>query len=300
MAIEVTRRPSIAALSHPAFEPLRPWLDRLCPLGHAEQGWPGLAALNTLAADAAQPPVTASGRPVRFCLPDPSTLPPYEQRIFDTGHVDTRPENLHDLFNALVWLAFPRTKAALNARHVARLPLEGAKRGRLRDLLTLMDEGGVIVACSASTMPELESLIRSFRWQTLFWERRAEVLRDMRFVLLGHSAYEKALLPYPGITCKALFFAATRERIEAPMPDLVAWLDEQTADWLTAVPDSATPRQMAPLPVFGYPGWLAASDCAEFYAERRWFRPERAGWCVDPAHKPASLRTGLGKLPDSM
>jgi hypothetical protein len=34
-----------------------------------------------------------------------------------SGEVATRPGNRHDFFNALIWLAFPRSKAAINRRH---------------------------------------------------------------------------------------------------------------------------------------------------------------------------------------
>lgn len=268
-----TAFPAATALSHPAFEPLRPWLDALRP---AEHDWPGTKALNALAETSPRPPVTASGQLVRFCIPDPFDAAHYEQRIQDTGRVDTRQENLHDFFNALAWLAFPRLKAALNARHVRQLPFDVGGRGRLRDLLTLIDEGGVIVACAEDALHAVESQVRGFRWQTLFWDRRAEVLRDVRFVLVGHSAYEKALAPYPGITCKAMFVATPRSRLEAAPADLVSWLDEVAAGWVEALPGTATPRQMAPLPVFGYPGWLAGQT-QKMYADRRWFRPEPAG-----------------------
>lgn len=274
-----------AALAHPAFGPLRPWLDKL----RRDYDSPGIDALNALGETAALRPLTASGHPVRFCAPGASDGTHYEQRIFDSGRIDTRPLNLHDLFNALTWLAFPHLKAALNARHVAQLPIDGDRRGRLRDLLTLIDEGGVIVACAEESLAEMEALIRGFRWQALFWGRRAQVLHDMRFVLAGHAAYEKALSPYPGITCKAVFVATPRELIEAPLTHLVPWLDVQTARYLTALPGDATPRQMAPLPVFGYPGWLAENNSAGFYADRRWFRPGRA------ASQPAGGRDTGGR-----
>ena len=236
---------------------------------------PDCAELNALAAGAAVPPTTESGLAVKFCVPD-ATGGHYEQKIFDAGLVETRPDNLHDLFNALVWIAFPRTKAAINARHTARLRAEGNLRGPLRDLLTLIDEGGVIVACAEDALAEIEAEIRGFHWQSLFWERRASLLRDGRFLLTGHNAYEKALAPYAGITCKSLFIATPRERLGEPLAELVAWLDAQAAAWLAALPDDATPRQMAPLPVFGYPGWLPGSADAAFYKDRRWFRPGRA------------------------
>jgi hypothetical protein len=90
---------------------------------------------------------------------------------------------------------------------------------------------------------------------------------------MGHNAYEKALAPYPGITCKALFVATTAELMEGDTTRLVAWLDERAAAWIQSLPADATPRQMAPVPVFGYPGWLPQSANAQFYQDRRWFRP---------------------------
>ena len=258
------------ATAHPAFAPLRPFLAKL-------GANPGLDELNALASAARTPPVTASGQPIRFRLPVATGGRDYEQSVFDTGQVDTRPGNLHDLFNALAWLAFPRTKAALNARHVAcPPPLEGTGRGPLRDLLTLVDEGGVIVACAEDCLPEFESLVREFRWQALFWDRRAQLLAGSRFVLVGHSAYEKALAPYPGITCKALFLRITREQFAGSHAELMLALDGAAAARILSLPADASPRRMPPLPVFGFPGWLPGSDHPGFYADRRWFRAAQA------------------------
>ena len=238
------------------------------------------------------PAATRSGKRVRFCLPEPAGSVLYEHKIFDTGLVETRADSLHDLFNALVWIAFPLTKAAINARHVARLRVEGKLRGPLRDLLTLIDEGGVIVACAEDALPGFEALIRSFRWQELFWDRRAGLVRDVRFVLTGHNAYEKSLAPYPGITCKALFVPTPRDLLDGPYPDLIAWLDARAAGWIESLPEDAKPRQMAPLPVFGYPGWLPGSAEAGFYTDRRWFRPPPG-----PGREPPR---SLGAQPNSV
>ena len=60
--------------------------------------------------------------------------PYYEIHLFETGQVHTRPDSKHDLFNALAWLAFPQTKARINALHAREIAREGGKRGRLRDL----------------------------------------------------------------------------------------------------------------------------------------------------------------------
>jgi hypothetical protein len=228
---------------------VRPW--------HARLGArPSLRGLNRLAEEAGLR--TASGRALRF-VPPAAADPYYEIKVFETGCVQTRPDSLHDLFNALAWLAFPRTKARLNAMHAAEIPREGGRRGRRRDLLTIFDEGGAIVTAP----PALAQLVRDFRWKELFWERRAEVLNTMKLQVLGHAILEQALDPRPGITCKVVF---------AP-PGANA--DLQAEAWLNGLPAHATPRDMPPLPIFGYPGWLAGSERAEFYDDGRYFRPLR-------------------------
>jgi hypothetical protein len=194
---------------------------------------------------------------VRF-VPPAASDPYYEVHLFETGQVQTRPGNRHDLFNALCWLAFPRTKARVNALHAAEIPREGGRRGRLRDLLTILDEGGALVACTDASLVDL---IRGFRWKELFWERRARLPAAMRIAVLGHATLEQALAPRPGITCKVLFV------------DPAGDPDAQAAAWLSPPPADASPRLLAPLPVFGFPGWLPESACADFYDDARFFRP---------------------------
>src|SRR5216683_3676391 len=104
--------PLEASLRQPVFDPLRPWHLRL-----QAAGGPTLGHLNALA-DAAELR-TESGRPVRFVPPGAADAC-YEVRVFESGCVETRPESLHDLFNALAWLAFPRTdrkSTRLNSSH---------------------------------------------------------------------------------------------------------------------------------------------------------------------------------------
>ena len=146
--------------------------------------------------------------------------------------------------------------------HAAEIPREGGRRGRLRDMLTIFDEGGALVVCDDA---ELVDLVRAMRWRELFWDRRERLAREMRFAVLGHAVLEQALEPWPGITCKAIFVSPRRP------------LDEQAAAWLGACSAQATPQDLAPLPVFGYPGWLPASENAEFYSDARYFRPARQG-----------------------
>ena len=239
-----------ACLKHPIFDPLRVWLDRIG----------AQASLNVLNLFSEERNLrTESGKPIRF-VPPSSADPYYEVQLFETGQVQTRPENRHDLFNALAWLAYPRTKARINALHAAQIPQEAGKRGRLRDMLTIFDEGGAIIVCGDSALVEM---IRQFRWKDLFWENRSRVLHGLRVHVLGHAVMEAALEPYPGITCKVMFADPARE------------LDAQAADWLAS--KGTSPRDLAPLPVFGYPGWFEGNGRAEFYADERYFRPFRRG-----------------------
>ena len=241
-----------AGVGNPVFDSVRPWLERL-PSG----AWPTLEALNALAEETQVR--TASGMPVRFVRPSPAD-PYYEVHVHETGCVATRAENWHDLFNALIWLAYPRTKAKINALHAKEIPLEGGRRGRLRDLLTIFDEGGAIVACADAG---LRQMILDFRWKELFWEQRNRVVSGLRFIVLGHAVLEKALEPWPGITCKALFIGIDEDP------------DENAAQWLAAHASDGSPHLLAPLPVFGYPGWLPESASADFYLDERYFRPFR-------------------------
>lgn len=267
--------PPARAFAHPIFDPLRPLLDRLA----AEQGWPGAERLNALACELGIEPRNARGIRVRFVAPAPD-IAGYELHIHETGCVPTRPGNLHDLFNALAWLSFPRLKATLNALHAAEIPHEGGRRGRFRDLLTLLDEGGALVACAD---PGLVALVREHRWQELFWDRRERVLRDMRIVVVGHAVLEQALAPWPGITCKAVFMEVERALLAAPAAELPRHLDEKASAWLAGLPRSASPREVPPLPVFGYPGWSPGSMDAAFYADQRYFRPYRKEPSATPA-----------------
>jgi len=234
-----------AAIRHPIYALLAPWLG----LGRSRD------ALNAAAEGAGI--TTESGRAIRFIAPT-GARGPYELRVHETGCIETRDDNLHDWFNAICWLAFPRTKARINAMHAAEIPREQGRRGGLRDLLTIFDEGGALVVCADEG---LSDLVRQFQWKELFWGERERVRQEMRFVVLGHAVLEQALKPWPGITCKAVF--------ASPADDV----DAQAAQWLAQVGTGASPRDLAPLPVFGYPGWTENQDAA-FYEDERYFRPQ--------------------------
>jgi len=222
--------------------------------------------------------VSGGGAPIRFIPPGSAKVPPtgYEIRIFETGEVQTRPDNWHDLFNALVWLAFPKTKAVLNAHHREQIIARRGERlrGTPRDVLTLYDEGGVVVGV---TEPRLAALLRGFKWKELFWTERAAVRTRMRFHVFGHAIYEKALEPYRGVTGKALLVDVAPELLDASTERQLAELDARAAQYFSGADALVSTRSLPPLPILGVPGWEPANEREEYYDDVVQFRPGRAG-----------------------
>lgn len=259
------------ALDAPIFTALAPLLGRLPP-----DRFPRHDELNALTVPSV---VSGGGARIRFVRPaalSKKLSGHYEAHVFETGEVQTRPDNWHDLFNALVWLAFPKTKAVLNRHHYEEIRARRGDplRGTARDVLTLFDEGGIVVA-SADT--ELSALMLESRWKELFWRRRANVLQSMRFYVFGHAIYEKALEPYKGVTAKALIFDCEPALLEAPPGRQLPELDARAADYFSGTQALASTRNLSPLPILGIPGWEPANEREAYYDDRAQFRPRRSG-----------------------
>jgi hypothetical protein len=237
--------------------------------------WPTAEQLNAVAAQTALH--SGGGCLLRFASPagnPPPGAADYESRIHDAGMVPLRDSNWHDLFNALAWLAFPRTKAALNRAHVEELRRsQGGRAGvrnARRDALTLFDESGVLVLSNSKAV--LDG-IRAFDWKRLFWDQRAMLMKTTRFLIVGHGLYEKALSPYVGMTGHALLLDLSVDVEALAESALIARADALGAETLAA--GIMHPRDLAPLPVLGIPGWWHANTAAEFYANKQYFRPGR-------------------------
>lgn len=259
----------------PMFEPLRIRGKTLCT-----PHWPSLDDLQQALDQHEKPATNVNGMPIAFMPQDarPKGFEEgYEPRIYLRGEVQVRQRNWHDLLNALVWLTFPRAKAALNARHYQALLAQRSKRapnrGPEQDAMTLFDEGGVIVAARER---ELLRLIESFEWKTLFWRNRTRVVADMRFYLFGHALYEKALNPFTGITARALFVEAGADFFQAPLREQLACLDGAMAGRLADPQAVRTPRDLPPLPILGVPGWCAGNADEAYYDNEDYFRKRNA------------------------
>lgn len=135
------------------------------------------------------------------------SLASYIEGITQRREIATRVRSLHDLFNALTYFLFPKTKAILMELHRSEsltLPVTTKKGGRGRtrkqDLLTLFDEGGAI--------------------------RTGEKPSDI--ILFGHGVYEQFMVrPQP---IRVFTWHVFDETIDSER--LYARLDERMADAL--------------------------------------------------------------------
>ncbi|MFM7024496.1 MAG: DUF3025 domain-containing protein [Limnohabitans sp.] len=267
---------TVAELSAPLHRAAGPRCAGIDPvqLGVADIDWsrPWLADWRSrgeplarqVAAGQPQPQVlsAAAGAPVAF-VPQ-QDLPAgmaYEAFIRDTGQVPTR-EGLHDFFNALCWLHFPQAKRQLNGLQATEIARDGvqARRGPVRDAITVFDENAVLIQTPDSV------------WQALVghhWHDALVVQRScwaqVRLWMFGHAALEKLVRPYPSITVHLW-----RVPQSVPSDQMDAWLAcDLTAEKLATKPFS-------PLPILGVPGWWEANADPSFYGDTDIFRSRRA------------------------
>lgn len=254
------------------FAPLRAVGTRLPGIG-----WPNSDLLNGLADDAGRV-VNAQGLRVRFVPQAPKSKDfrdDFEPRAFLKGEVQVRSLDWHDLFNALVWMTFPTTKAVINARHYESLSAgESGNRPAARDALTLFDEDGLVVLCSDAGLLDL---VREFRWKELFWNRREQVRRQMRFFLFGHALYHKALDPFVGMTGKGVLLEVPDAFAELPLNSQIAEADRLLAARVWDRKRMSHGREFSPVPVLGVPGWWGGNEEECFYENADHFRPGRGG-----------------------
>lgn len=235
-----------AALGNIAWE--RPWLAPYRELGEAARqaaaaGANLIQVLNALRSAAAPQFVPAHEQGTQA----------YEAFIAQTGHVPTR-DNLHDFFNALVWLRFPALKRRLNVLHAAEIFRHGVveRRGAVRDALTLFDENGALFCAP----PTLTQALQQRDWSELFVTKRA-LWGETQLVIVGHALLEKLVQPRKASTAHVWF---ARQSWCAGADD--------------AVPDvDPCSRADAPLPVLGVPHWWPENQAPEFYADPAVFRP---------------------------
>lgn len=247
----------------------RPWLEPLRPTGEAliaSEDW--IEAASAMSADRGL--LSAAGHPIRF-IPQQS-LPAgivYEAHIAATGEVPTR-HNLHDFFNALVWLYFPHTKRTLNILQSEAINRSSSHqiRGPQRDSATLFDENAAIFVSDDVVL--LESL-RAHDWKVVLQKTPGEFFSQTEVILFGHALMEKLTTPYKSITAHVWTMKMETTWFTMPQQAKLISLDEILAATLLHGFDNSA---FCHLPVLGVPGWWHEQDTA-FYADTDVFRPMR-------------------------
>lgn len=196
--------------------------------------------------------------PLRFVAQD-ELRPgePYESFILRTGCCPTR-DNVHDFFNGVAWLKFPRAKRQLNRLQAAQI--EAGRRdvrGPVRDAITVFDENGALLHAA----PELWAALYARDWRRLFVDLRPR-WAQARLVIFGHALLEKMVTPRKEVTAHVW-------RADAPLDAAFddAWLAGQLTPALLAA------KHFTPLPLSGVPGWWPGNDGDSFYDDRLVFRP---------------------------
>jgi hypothetical protein len=241
----------------------QPWLAPLRATGEvvAQRAIQGLAVCEALNAQ--------QQAPVRF-VPQ-SDLPAgmaYERYIFESGCCPTR-EGLHDFFNGLCWLHFPRTKQRLNQLQATQIAATGIQpvRGAVRDGLTVFDENAAFLQ---APQPLWDALVAK-DWRRLFVDLRP-LWEEARLLLFGHALLEKLVCPRKPITAHVY-------RAQTAI-DSIAILDAWMASDLSA--DKLAAKPFAHLPVLGVPRWWPANEDPAFYDDATVFRPPTLISCTQP------------------
>lgn len=249
----------------------QPWLAPLVPIAtRVLQSDDWVTGANAIASDLML--ANCRGLPLKF-VPQ-SDLPTgvaYESFIFHTGGVPTR-NNLHDFFNALVWLTYSDIKTTLNALQAneiaRRSALQHKDRGKLRDAATIFDENALLILTSDAS---LAFLLREHQWQRLFVEQKSHFENHCAAYLFGHALMEKLVTPYKAITGHVWIVKTPPEVLAFSDTAKMAWMDKEIAQQLAG---GFCTSDFSHLPVLGVPGWWPAQD-EHFYADTSVFRPSR-------------------------
>ena len=248
--------------------PLKPLVDAL-----SQDRWPETLDWSGLAADASIK--NMRGMPLRFVTPSsppPSALD-FERRIYERGEVETRPAIWHDAFHACAWLTFPQAKARINALHIEDgLDDTPNRRSALRNALTLIDEGGLLIAF---TDAEQERMLRGFAWHELFWQQRDAVRQSMDFVIFGHALYERALGMHHGATGRGVLIRVEPSYFQLHLADRLRLLDTRLYAVLDDTAALAAPGFLQPVPIKGIPGWAPENEREDYYFDTSQFRTGR-------------------------
>jgi Protein of unknown function (DUF3025) len=192
----------------------------------------------------------------------------YERRIVEAREIVIN-DNLHDIFNACIWLTFPKTKRVISELHVELGAGEDNRRPRRRDVLTLFDESGLILLCAPTHCEAFKLLNETHQWKTLFVMRRSEFISHVKPLLFGHGALEQvAERWHRGLTVKAHW-------LPLDTSSSLVDVDRHLAASIRANRALREEERRIPIPLLGMPGWFSENDSSACYDDTSIFRPVR-------------------------
>lgn len=192
----------------------------------------------------------------------------YEPRVYLKKELQTRTQNWHDFFNAMIWLNFPNTKKVLNQLHYlqAKQRPQGSNRSTLENRITQFDECGAIII---SNRPELLEMVKQHQWQALFIDNQHQFNDNFRCIVFGHAIFEKSLSPYIGMTCHCLLLNNEAILDQVKQGDYTQ-LDKYLAqNWSKLATHNSI--KLDPFPILGLPGYWPEQNLA-FYQNKSYFR----------------------------
>ena len=237
--------------------------------------WPSCKALQTLLPYEVE---NLNGKTIKFVDQEEGmdfSAVAYEEFIYKRGEVPTRKNSWHDIFGAMSWCLFPKTKALINKLHYDDIKAFGTQqRTKLRNALTLFDECGVVLVSKNS---ELLNMLAEHQWceamieKRELWHLAAE--SGVAVYQFGHANYEMLTKPYIGLTGKWMMLDMSAELLSLPLNVQYRLVDEKLCRWLAdgGLNDNTN---LSPLPLLGVPSWFDGNESAEFYENTDYFRPK--------------------------
>lgn len=202
----------------------------------------------------------------------------YEQIIAQDAEVPTRENDWHDLFNACIWMQFPKTKWYLNRLHTEDILQYGQHpRTKRRNHITHFDECGVVLAVPQQHVAQANTLLRRLAqhdWYSAFVDCHSLWGSVVHPRIFGHANYEMLLRPFIGLTGKWMAVVVHDSFETADFSEQNRLLDEAIEARIRAFQGFARCGALPPLPLLGVPGWHHSQTSA-FYANQDYFRPLR-------------------------
>lgn len=219
-----------------------------------------------------------NGKDIKFVKQKPTedfSAVAYEEVIYETGKIPTRVKSWHDVFGALTWSLFPKTKAVVNQLHVDDIQKFGKQeRTKQRNALTLFDECGVVLV---TLNQSITSSLQEHQWQDAFvakrelWHQASD--DGVGVFQFGHANYEMLTKPFIGLTGKWLHLEMSASLLSLPLNVQYRLLDERLAAEIESGKLNDN-RHLSPLPLLGVPGWNEQNESTDFYLNQEYFRPK--------------------------